>query len=149
MVETLGVQPAYPSEVVRKFHAFVEFVATDGRAIPDNKRAWDPPAFEDYSSSNGEPEPTRIADLISFNLTFTDDDELTVRLKDRASTNGRTVERETLEILTHALGAEPKYKSELVRKIRAIVDPIGGIELELPPRGELFATGDSSADFTP
>ena len=90
----------------------------------------------------------RIADLVSFTLTFTDDDELNIRLKDRASANGRTVDRETVEILSHALGAETKHKSELVRKIRAIVDPIGGIELDLPPRGKAFATGERSADFS-
>ena len=28
----------------------------------------------------------------------------------------------------------PRYKSDLVRRIRAIVDPVGGIDLELPKR---------------
>ncbi len=31
-------------------------------------------------------------------------------------------------------GEQPQYKSDLVRRIRAIVDPVGGIELQLPER---------------
>ena len=110
-------------------------MSTDGRAIRAKNYFEIPPGFEDYSTRNFEPEHSRETDLISFSLTFTDDDAFAIRLKDRASSNERTVEREALEILIRALGAEPKYKSELVRKIRAVVDPIGGIDLELPPRG--------------
>ncbi len=70
------------------------------------------------------------------------DEKIEKQLNDRASANGRSIEAEATEILCHALAqaretAEPprQYKSDLVRRIREIVDPVGGIDLELPPRG--------------
>ena len=148
LVEALGVEPTYPSEAIRKMRSFVEYVAADGRATHRKRHFEIPPGYEDYSTRKVQSGRSSERNLISFTLTFTDDDALAIRLKDRASLNDRTVEQETLEVLIRALQAEPKYRSELVRKIRAVVDPIGGIELELPPRGGYVGGGKNPRDYT-
>jgi len=62
------------------------------------------------------------------------DDDLKKRLRIRAAERGRSMEEEARQILKERL--EERYRSgaDLVRAIRAIVEPIGGIELDLPPR---------------
>ncbi len=68
------------------------------------------------------------------------DDGLIGRLRQRAAENGRTVEEEAREILCAAARLMPEAAKdartgrELYEEIRAIVEPLGGIELELPPR---------------
>lgn len=64
------------------------------------------------------------------------DDTLAQRLKARAAAHGRSMEAEAENILTAALGADlPQgVPGNLYDAIRAIVEPIGGIELELMPR---------------
>jgi plasmid stability protein len=52
------------------------------------------------------------------------------KLKIRAATHGRSMEQEAREILKHALGQKPKTGAELVKRIRAIWEPLGGLELE-------------------
>ena len=149
LVEALDVEPTYRSEAIRKMRSFVEYVAEDGRATHRKRHFEIPPGYEDYSTRKVQSGRSSERNLISFTLTFTDDDALAIRLKDRASSNDRTVEQETLEVLIRALGAEPRYRSELVRKIRAVVDPIGGIELELPPRRAYVGDGKNPWDYTP
>lgn len=64
------------------------------------------------------------------------DDALARRLAARAAAHGRSVEAEAKDILSSALGGavpEP-VPGNLADAIRAIVEPIGGIELELPIR---------------
>ena len=60
------------------------------------------------------------------------------KLKIRAATNGRSMEQEAREILKSALGQRPqemaKSGAELVKRIRAIWEPLGGVELERLPR---------------
>ncbi len=58
------------------------------------------------------------------------------RLKVRAAQNGRSMEQEVREILRSALDttSEPKTGADLLKRIRAIWEPLGGLELELPPR---------------
>jgi antitoxin FitA len=58
------------------------------------------------------------------------------RLKLRAAENGRSMEQEAREILKSALEkrSKPKTGADLVKRIRAIWEPLGGVELELPPR---------------
>lgn len=62
-------------------------------------------------------------------------------LRARAAEHGRSVEEEALEILRQTLGeadapATPAAPPEnLATAIRARVADIGGVELELPPRG--------------
>ncbi|MXZ47389.1 MAG: Arc family DNA-binding protein [Chloroflexi bacterium] len=62
------------------------------------------------------------------------DDEVKQRLRVRAAEHGRSMEHEAREILRAALAQTPQTGEELYRAIRARVEPIGGIELELPPR---------------
>lgn len=64
------------------------------------------------------------------------DDDLKERLKLRAAEHGRSMEAEARDILRSALkGNESEPASgNLGDRIRAIVEPIGGIELDIPPR---------------
>ena len=64
------------------------------------------------------------------------DDTLAQRLAARAAAHGRSVEAEAKDILSNALGgdAPERVPDNLYDAIRAIVEPIGGIELELMPR---------------
>ena len=67
------------------------------------------------------------------------DDDLKKRLKDQAAKHGCSMEEEVRNILRAALIRSyppPKYKStkEMYEAIRAIVEPLGGIELEIPAR---------------
>jgi antitoxin FitA len=70
-------------------------------------------------------------------LTILDcDDELERRLLARAAAHGQSVEAEARDILRAALrlsDSKPE-PANLYAAIRAIVEPLGGIELEIPPR---------------
>jgi antitoxin FitA len=74
-------------------------------------------------------------------LTIPDiDDELKHRLELRAAARGNTAAVEARDILAEVLGAGGRSASDKIKPdnlyaaIRGIVDPIGGIELELPAR---------------
>lgn len=70
-------------------------------------------------------------------ITITDiDDELRQRLKQRAAKHGRSMPAEARDILEDALGIKQPapVPDNLYEAIRAIVEPIGGIELEPFPR---------------
>jgi len=64
------------------------------------------------------------------------DDEVKRRLRLQAAQHGRSMEEEARAILRDALAVKPKPGSGAawVAEIRALVEPFGGIELELPPR---------------
>ncbi|MEQ1696050.1 MAG: plasmid stabilization protein [Hyphomicrobiaceae bacterium] len=64
------------------------------------------------------------------------DEALAQRLSVRAAAHGRSMEAEAKDILSTALGGElpERVPGNLADAIRAIVEPIGGIELELVPR---------------
>lgn len=66
------------------------------------------------------------------------DDDVKHRLRVRAATKGLSLEEEVRRILTAAVvsneNARARTGTHLVDAIAAIVDPIGGIELDLPPR---------------
>lgn len=64
------------------------------------------------------------------------DDEVKRLLRIRAAEHGRSMEEEARQILREALmgnptGGEPMNAYEMIRNI---VEPYGGIELELPPK---------------
>ena len=59
------------------------------------------------------------------------DDEVKTRLRVRAAGNGRSMEEEVRLILRQAV-YEPR--GNLAAAIRARIAPLGGVELELPPR---------------
>ena len=56
------------------------------------------------------------------------------RLRIRAAEHGKSMEEEVRDILRAALEQEPVTGKDIVSIIRAHVEPLGGIELELPPR---------------
>lgn len=59
------------------------------------------------------------------------------KLKVRAAMHGRSMEQEVREILNEAIREKPekpKSGAELVAAIRKRFAPLGGVELELPPR---------------
>lgn len=64
------------------------------------------------------------------------DDEVKSRLRLQAAQHGRSMEEEARQILQAALRSAPASGSgaALVADIRALVEPFGGIELELPLR---------------
>jgi plasmid stability protein len=62
------------------------------------------------------------------------DDGLKRRLRIRAAENGRSMEQEAREILKHALEEEAVPVRNLGSAIRARFAPLGGVELEIPPR---------------
>ena len=61
------------------------------------------------------------------------DDEVKTRLRVRAAGNGRSMEEEARLILRDAVGRRPSSRN-LAEAIRARIAPLGGVELELPPR---------------
>ena len=64
------------------------------------------------------------------------DEKLRQRLSARASEHGRSVEAEAHAILRQALDVDSTTSVEgnLADAIRALVDPVGGVELDMPPR---------------
>jgi plasmid stability protein len=62
------------------------------------------------------------------------DDKLKAKLRVRAAEHGRSMEAEAREILKTSLNAKPETGLDLYRAIRRYVEPLGGIELKLPPR---------------
>ena len=62
------------------------------------------------------------------------DDDLKSRLRVRAARHGQSMEEEARSILRDALQIEPLSGQSLLDSIRAMVEPYGGIELELPVR---------------
>jgi plasmid stability protein len=62
------------------------------------------------------------------------DDRLKARLRVQAAHHGHSMEQEAREILRTALSTGHSRKGSLVDSIRARIDPLGGIELEIAPR---------------
>ncbi|MFC7630667.1 hypothetical protein ACFQVB_23365 [Paraburkholderia humisilvae] len=67
------------------------------------------------------------------------DDELEARLRTRASRRGRSIEDEVRDILSAALSEDetPHDPRNLLDVIRSRVEPLGGIELNLPERRKI------------
>ncbi|MCY3823251.1 MAG: plasmid stabilization protein [Nitrospinae bacterium] len=61
------------------------------------------------------------------------DDDVKTRLRVRAAENGRSMEEEVRVILREAVGRKPDSRN-LASLIRARFGPLGGVDLELPPR---------------
>jgi plasmid stability protein len=72
------------------------------------------------------------------------DDSLKARLRVRAAHHGRSMEEEAREILKAELQEEPKREENLAESIRRNIEPLGGVELVLPPRQR----GRRPPDFT-
>jgi plasmid stability protein len=65
------------------------------------------------------------------------DDGLKRRLRLRAAEHNRSMEEEARDILRCALAHQAELRENLADAIRRRVEPFGGIELELPPRGPM------------
>ena len=72
---------------------------------------------------------TTLASITIRNL----DDEVKTRLRVRAAGNGRSMEEEARLILRDAVARKPRA-GDLAAAIRARIAPLGGVDLELPPR---------------
>lgn len=62
------------------------------------------------------------------------DAKLKARLRIRAAQHGRSMEEDARDILRTALSREPTRRGGLVDAIRARIEPLGGVELEIAPR---------------
>ena len=74
-----------------------------------------------------------MASIIVRNL----DDGLKQRLRIQAAANGRSMEAEVRDILQTALNRQPAAPQNLASAIRARFAPLGGVELEVPPRSPM------------
>ena len=70
------------------------------------------------------------------------DDATTARLRRRAARHGRSMEDEAREILTSALNQAPARSPNLADSIRRHIEPVGGINLELPRREAVRSHSD-------
>jgi plasmid stability protein len=62
------------------------------------------------------------------------EDTVKTRLRLRAAGHGRSMEEEAREILKAGLRAKRLPRLNLAESIRRYVEPLGGVELALPPR---------------
>ena len=62
------------------------------------------------------------------------DDGVKTRLRIRAAGNGRSMEEEARVILAEAVDREPSPVKGLGTALHELFKPLGGVELELPPR---------------
>ncbi|TVQ38913.1 MAG: plasmid stabilization protein [Wenzhouxiangella sp.] len=62
------------------------------------------------------------------------DDQLKARLRVQAARHGRSMEDEARDILRTALSTEPAQTTSLAEAIRKRIEPLGGVELQLPER---------------
>ncbi len=63
------------------------------------------------------------------------------KLRIRAAQHGRSMEQEAREILKSALKEQEKPPKNLAEAIRRRFAPLGGVELEIPPRGPIRDPG--------
>jgi antitoxin FitA len=62
------------------------------------------------------------------------DDQLKARLRVQAARHGRSMEDEARDILRTALSTELAQTASLAEAIRKRIEPVGGVELQLPER---------------
>ncbi len=65
------------------------------------------------------------------------DDNVKARLRIRAAGNGRSMEEEVRLILRDAVDDEKAAPKDLAKFTRECFAPLGGVKLELPPRGPM------------
>ncbi len=63
------------------------------------------------------------------------------KLRIRAANHGRSMEQEAREILKCALNQPEEQPKDLGKAIRDIFAPLGGVELQIPPRGPIRDPG--------
>jgi plasmid stability protein len=62
------------------------------------------------------------------------DEKLKARLRVQAAKHGRSMEDEARDILRSALSTTSSRTTSLVKSIRRRIEPLGGVELQIPPR---------------
>jgi len=62
------------------------------------------------------------------------DDAVKANLRARAAHNRRSMEEEAREILRAGLRSKTVVRRNLADAIRSYIEPLGGVELALPPR---------------
>ena len=62
------------------------------------------------------------------------DDSVKAKLRVRAAVHGRSMEEEAREILKIGVEAEGSVRPNLAEAIRRRFEPLGGVELKIPPR---------------
>jgi len=67
------------------------------------------------------------------------DEAVKAKLKERAARNGRSLETELREALVALAAGEPKDRRNMAERIRARVEPLGGVELAGFPRAPIPA----------
>ena len=72
------------------------------------------------------------------------DDDVKARLRVRAAENHRSMEEEVRIILRDAVNVENRAPRNLAEFTRECFASLGGIELELPPRGQMRDPPDFS-----
>lgn len=72
------------------------------------------------------------------------DDEVKTRLRVRAAEHHRSMEEEVRVILRDAVDAGRNSPRDLAKFTRECFAPLGGVELELPPRGPMREPPDFS-----
>ena len=65
------------------------------------------------------------------------DDDVKTRLRVRAAAHNRSMEEEARIILREAVSDGEAGPRDLAKFTRACFAPLGGVELELPPRGPM------------
>lgn len=73
------------------------------------------------------------------------DDQIKQRLRVRAAQHGRSMEDEARDILRSSLSTDTVAHASLVASIRARIEPLGGVELELPTRDAVRTPPDLDA----
>jgi plasmid stability protein len=63
------------------------------------------------------------------------------KLRMRAAQNGRSMEQEAREILQKELSQSQQTGEDLYKAIRRRFEPLGGVELDIPPRGPVRDPG--------
>ena len=62
------------------------------------------------------------------------DEDTKARLRIRAARNGHSMEQEARTLLATAVRAAPSAHTDLGQMIQRRLKPLGGVELDLPPR---------------
>lgn len=88
----------------------------------------------------GDSEDRKMASITIRNL----DDEVKTRLRVRAAEHHRSMEEEARVILREAVSEEKSGLRNLAEFTRECFGSLGGVELELPPRGPMREPPDFS-----
>jgi plasmid stability protein len=72
------------------------------------------------------------------------DESVKRKLRLRAAHRNRSMEDEARDILRTALAQEPLPTGNLADAIRRRIEPLGGVELSVPPRGPMREPPDFS-----